>query len=203
MNTITTQLNLRTVKKLILLFALGFFIISCSSDDDSSSNDDNQDTLENYFTYDGQTYELKDGFIESYIVSEINDGYNSYFVELNTSKLVERSNNDPAPEENIFSTIDFTLYSPDENSSPMKGNYDHIAGGQLGDHTLAFEEGGVAINENFDTNDYGELGEVSHGTLEVLHSKNPFEVKFYFVMFNGKELKGHFKGELIKIDGDE
>lgn len=34
MNTITTQLNLRTVKKLILLFALGFFIISCSSDDD-------------------------------------------------------------------------------------------------------------------------------------------------------------------------
>src|SRR5690554_1697603 len=100
----------------LLCFLLGF--TACSSDDNSSKNSQSN----NQFTYKGKTYELKAGVIEKDGTDWSDDGSMEYYIVLVTSDIIEDSEGEIIPSEQIISMIDFNLFSKN-NSKPKTNTY--------------------------------------------------------------------------------
>lgn len=186
---------MKTLKYFTLLCILVCFT-ACSSDDDSGKNTDN------YFTYQGKTYELKAGLIEKDGTDWSDDGSMEYYITLVTSTLNFDADNDIWPTENIFSLIDFSLYSKD-NNQPKTGSYKFNEEYNV-DYT--FVDAGVILDINWEeVEDYmsGTFLFITSGNIELHKTGNSYKMDFEFTTHTDEIIKGHYDGKLIVYDYDE
>lgn len=186
--------------KALKYFALLCFLVcftACSSDDDSGKS------APNYFTYQGKTYELKAGLIERDGTDWSDDGSMEYYITLVTSTLNFDADNDAIPTENIFSIIDFSLYSKD-NKQPKTGSYKFNSEYNV-DYT--FDDAELVLDVNWEEDEeedmIGTYLFVTSGDIEVHKTGSSYKMDFEFTTHNNEIIVGHYEGNLIVYDYDE
>lgn len=187
--------------KLAAFLFLATAFIACSSDDDHQSTPNS-----NYFTYNGNTYSLKDGVIQNGGTSESADQSHTYYVAFSTDDLELHQSGIYLPTENSFSIVNVNLISDDDHK-PRTGTYNYNEDYPI---KFTFKDGISFINAQVDWDQIpdGEidLNEddfewedrlfVKGGTVKVKQSGNVYEVDFDLVMDNNKKIKGNYTGAL-------
>lgn len=184
--------------KALKYFALLCFLVcftACSSDDDSGKS------AQNYFTYEGKTYELKAGLIERDGTDWSDDGSMEYYITLVTSTLSFDADNDAIPTDNIFSIIDFSLFSKN-NNQPKTGSYKFNEEYNV-DYT--FDDAMLVLDINWEEEEdmTGTYLFVTSGDIEIHKTGNSYKMDFEFTTHTNEIIKGHYEGNLIVYDYDE
>lgn len=187
--------------KTLKYFALLCFLVcftACSSDDDSGSS------TQNYFTYQGKIYELKAGLIEKDGTEWSDDGSMEYYITLVTSTINIDANNDISPTENIFSVIDFNLYSKN-NNQPKTGSYTFNEEYNI-DYT--FDEADVVLDvnweeENEDNDGNGTYLFITSGDVELHKTGSSYKMDFEFTTHTNEIIKGQYEGNLIVYEYED
>lgn len=186
---------MKTLKYFAMLFLLVCFA-ACSSDDNSSKSSNN------HFTYKGKTYELKAGIIEKDGTDWSDDGSMEYYLTLVTSNLSFDDDNDIWPTENLFSLINFNLYSKNKNH-PNTGTY-KINEEYNVDYTI--EDAMVVLDINWVEGEDELVGTflfITSGNVKLHKTGNTYKMDFEFTTHTNEIIKGHYEGKLIAYDYDE
>lgn len=191
-------------KAIFLICTAVFAFTACSSDDNDNNWGDQPDHSENYIEFNGETYPLKFGVIESEGNNESDDESYEYNISFATTVFSEDEEGNWVPEENILSLIGFEVYS-DNPLLPETGEYDFteeelvnftFASG-IGFINLDFES--IANGEDLEDTDFEQLISIKSGTIKILQTGETYEIEMNLINYNGKPVVGYYKGELTPI----
>lgn len=175
---------------LLAAFVTPLFFVSCSDDDDDIVNG-NADS--NHFTYDGNIYDLAEGFLISH--PQFGEGY--------TIEIILGSEGFYLYEDDWFTGqghgIFFDLFSPTEyNLAPGVYEYSEEDSGDL--FTFHFAGLGVDLNIEEETGIY--MGIVG-GTVVVAKSGSNYILTIEVIAGDDKPVTGYYNGPLTRPDDDD
>lgn len=164
---------------------LGLAISACSNDDDNGGN-----SRENEMTFDGAEYELKSGMIFNYGSWNDENIYN--FDIFLVDSEVSHVNGDYVPENNIFTTIYFELWTDNANDLAI-GEYTFSIDESAG----TFSSASVVVESNFEEQANGTEHDINDGTIEILENgSGTYEIAFNCLTVGDMEISGYYEGSL-------
>ncbi|HRY98928.1 MAG TPA: hypothetical protein P5550_07705 [Bacteroidales bacterium] len=180
-----------TLRALFALMIAGAALTSCNKDDD-----DDDSSPENYFMYDGKTYELTQGFIENY--GEWEPGvYNLDLTLMSSGFTVNMTNGQIDEITGTGNALYFEMYTSDST--------------KLDNRTYTFDEMSTA-NGTFDigflginfsiANQTGTQHVVTGGTVTVNKSGSTYTITWDLTDEGGKKVTGKFKKSLTLVNVD-
>jgi hypothetical protein len=185
------------MKKLIYVLVFGllssFAIVSCEKDD----NDSNMDS---YYEYDGQKYELSQGFYEIY--EDELEGNEIFLMLISDDFKVDFLNEELEGKGNIveltmfsknstsFTTREYLPYSIEDMESLENFWY------------VGFFGNSVELNDNTSEDDFNYLLSTTNPSSSVFveSDASDYKINFSGKDFEGKDFKLSFKGKLTKLE---
>ncbi|NPA35970.1 MAG: hypothetical protein GXO47_03870 [Chlorobi bacterium] len=174
----------------IALFAVmvAFVIQGCNNDDDNDIADGN------YFSYDGKEYALTKGYIQFQGEAYNGDKY-LWSVLLSSDEIGY-----DAVESTYTGKGDLVyadIVSPSDTDI-IPGTYTL---GKEGDYYVSFMAGAVNFDVENEIGDYIDfIGGVDSGIVEISKEDDIYIFKISCVKEDGRELKGYYKGSLIRLE---
>lgn len=148
--------------------------------------------LNGYFVYDGNTYELDKGFIESY--GQINENPATYNLDLVlVSPDINFSDEEPS---GIGHVLYFEMFSS-SMTDLVPGTYSYDVLATYNANTFDF--GLTFIDFNLETGSGGQQMEIEGGTVKIEKSGQTYEIAIDCTLDNGKKVTGYYKNSLIFI----
>lgn len=171
-------------KTTLLILSFAFITFSCEKKA-------TKDTSPGKFSYNGTTYKLEEGHIESYGVLYTGQDYNIDLTLISSEFTIMEDNGEIKSItgqgngiyvelfSGIESDIETGTYYFDNNKSGSRGSFDYAE---------------VYINYNFDTEE-GSVYMISDGTITI-ESIQPYEISFNLTLSDGSSVNGTYKGAL-------
>lgn len=189
---------MKTFRLGVLLSLLVLLGVGCSSDDNSTKDDSFSEV--GYFTFDGKEYSLKAGIIHNEEDFWSDDGSTEYEISLLSTEVILASDGDIIPIDTIFSGLEFVVFSEDD-SKPKTGRY-LFNEEENKNFTCSDMYGFINVDYNLDDeesddDDFEEDIDAIEGYIEILQSGEIYELEFEFENYDGKPIKGYYKGALL------
>ena len=168
----------------ILLAILALTLVSCKKDND---NDNDNPGSTNYMEYDGETYNLTNGYIIKYGIYKKVDVYEFDIYMYSGMNII-----DPDSVMGSGNIVGFCIYSENPEIDPGTYNFSLNYGEPFttcyGHFQLEWEPGWAWIDIN--------VGSISIS----IGNNNEFDISFDCVCDNGNPIKGRYKGIPVFYD---
>ncbi len=171
------------IKLSVLLLILATTGCKKDKDDDKSPA--------NYFTYDGTTYELSQGFLENYGQWELDEGFNLDVTMVSKGLTAVETGGELTTFSGTGDAVVFEMYSTSAGEL-VAGDYVY---GEDSFDPGTFEFGALMIGFT-GPDQFGEGVYFTGGTVNVKKSGSQYEISFDCTAPSGKKATGYFKGNL-------
>lgn len=178
-------------KPIIAILLLSLIVGGCKKD--------KEETVKNYFNYNGTEFTLSKGFLENYGKSAANEGNNIDLTLLSSAYTIHVKNGEV---DSISGTGD-ALYFEMFTSLPDKLDvrdylYDETESFAAG----TFDIGMVGMGFNMDT-ETGSNFDITGGKVSVTSNGSEYEITINCTTSNGKTITGYYKGPLVYYNYDK
>ena len=178
-------------KPIIAILLLSLIVGGCKKD--------KEETVKNYFNYNGTEFTLSKGFLENYGKSAADEGNNIDLTLLSSAYTIHVKNGEV---DSISGTGD-ALYFEMFTSLPDKLDvrdylYDETESFAAG----TFDIGMVGMGFNMDT-ETGSNFDITGGKVSVTSNGSEYEITINCTTSNGKTITGYYKGPLVYYNYDK
>jgi hypothetical protein len=172
------------LKPFIAILLLGLFVDGCKTDED--------ETVKNYFKYDGTEFILSKGFLENYGKYSADEGYNIDLSLLSSAFTIYEKDG----EVDMVSGVGDALYFEIFTSLPDKLDVrDYLYDGTESFAAGTFDLGVIGMGFNMET-ETGSVFDISGGKVSVTNNGSEYEITINCTASNGKTITGYYKGPL-------
>jgi hypothetical protein len=171
------------IKLSVLLLILATTGCKKDKDDDKSPT--------NYFTYDGATYELSQGFLENYGQWGMDEGFNLDVTLVSKGLTAVEAGGELTSLSGTGDVVFFELYSTTGGELVADDYVYDIDSFEPG----TFEFGGLMIGFT-GPDQFGQGVYFTAGTVKIKKSGSQYEISFDCTTTPGKNATGYFKGNL-------
>ena len=177
-------------KPLIAVLVISLFIAGCKKDK-------KEETVKNYFNYNGSEYILSQGFLENYGKYE-DEGYNIDLTLLSSDFTIHEGSGDIDSISGKGDILLFEIYTSLPNKLDVRDYiYDATESGAAG----TFDWGVIGMDLNIMT-ETGAAYEITAGKVSVTSNGSAYEITINCTA-NGKTITGYYKGSLKYYNYDK
>ena len=177
-------------KPLIAVLVISLFIAGCKKDKE-------EETVKNYFNYNGSEYILSQGFLENYGKYE-DEGYNIDLTLLSSDFTIHEGSGDIDSISGKGDILLFEIYTSLPNKLDVKDYiYDAAETGAAG----TFDWGIIGMDLDMATAT-GTAFEITAGKVSITSNGSTYEITINCTA-NGKNITGYYKGSLKYYNYDK
>ncbi|WMI69211.1 hypothetical protein [Mangrovimonas sp. YM274] len=181
---------MKTRVSFLLAMVLGLSLFNCGPDSDDNDNNNEPETTANALVYDGEEYQLKNGYILNYGEMDVEGVYTFEIYLLDTNYEIMWG--ELIPENNVFSGLSFELFT--ENPAGLEpGTYNYTS---IESVPNTFDYGDMIINLNYEMDEEESFLEITSGTVTILENGTTYKLEFEGTTDEGLEFSGNYEGEL-------
>jgi hypothetical protein len=177
-------------KPLIAVLVIVLFVTGCKKDKEEES-------VKNYFNYNGTEYILSQGFLENY-GKYADEGYNIDLTLLSSDFTIQESNGEIDSLTGAGDVLLFEIFTSLPDKLDVRDYiYDETESGAAG----TFDWGVIGMDMNIMT-ETGTAYEITAGKVSVTSNGSTYEITINCTA-NGKTLTGYYKGSLKYYNYDK
>lgn len=176
------------MKKLFRSFTavllLSLFVSGCKKDE--------EETVKNYFNYNGTEFILSQGFLENYGKYEAGEGNNIDLTLLSSAFTIHEKNGEVDSVSGTGNALYFEIFTSLTDKLDIR---DYVFDGTESFAAGTFDFGMVGMDFNLAT-ETGTAFEITGGKVSVTANGPEYEITINCTASNGKTITGYYKGPL-------
>lgn len=179
-------------KPFILVLIISLFVAGCKKDK-------KEETVKNYFNYNGTELILSQGFLENYGKYATNEGNNIDLTLLSSDFTIHESSGEVDSISGTGAGLIFEIFTSLPGKLDVK-DYMYDATGSGADGT--FDWGMVGMNLDM-VAETGSVYEITGGKVSVTSNGTEYEITINCTASNGKTITGYYLGSLKYYNYDK
>jgi hypothetical protein len=179
------------LKPFVAILLLSIFIAGCKKDE--------EETVKNYFNYNGTEFSLSQGFLENYGKYGTDEGFNIDLSLLSSGFTINESNGEVESVTGTGDGLYFEIYTSLPDKLDIRDyTYDAKESYVAGTFSYGMFGTGFSIE-----NETGSLFDITGGKVSVTSNGSEYEITINCTSSNGKTITGHYKGPLKYFNYDK
>jgi hypothetical protein len=179
------------LKPFIAILLLSIFIAGCKKDEEES--------VKNYFNYNGTEFILSQGFLENYGKYAADEGNNIDLSLLSSTFTIHEKNGEVDSVSGVGDALYFEIFTSLPDKLDVR---DYTYDGTESFAAGTFDFGMIGMGYNMDT-ETGPAFEITGGKVSVTSNGAEYEITINCTVSNGKTITGYYKGPLKYYNYDK